>query len=170
MSETFELSPLPDLTVCPDEILARYVNAAYLWPKFLRKTGVAMSTKGQRVLDNGSRRAQIIRAFGIPSLIQRLSCAKTAMERARVWWRESVASSEGDSIPDLSSENLYVLNPFVVTKELKYADPRTAHLARSAGQKNTVTESIGVTEATDHDSKRDISVHSNEHSVARTGY
>jgi hypothetical protein len=61
---------------------------------------------------------------------QRLCRAKSEVERARVWWRESIACSEGDStVPDLAEDCMYVLNAFIVTPELKFADPHVARLA-----------------------------------------
>jgi hypothetical protein len=120
-----------DLTDCPSVLSALDPYAGSRWPAFLRKSGIAMSTDRKRVIDNQSRRALIIRSFGIPSLVQRLSVAKTEIERARVWWRESVACSAGDTIPDLSSENLYLLNPFITVPALKFADPRVERLAAS---------------------------------------
>lgn len=113
-----------DLTICPDEIRALDPHADESWPVFLKKTGISMSVDGKRVLDNESRRAQIIRNFGVPSLVQRLGSARTEIERARVWWRESVACSEGDGIPDLSGDNLYVLNAFIFDPAQKFADRR----------------------------------------------
>jgi len=121
-----------DLSTCPVEITALDQNAEKLWPQFLRRTGVSMSVDRKRVIDNESRRALIIRSFGVPSLIQRLAAAKDERDRARVWWREASACSEGESsISDLSTDNLFVLNPFIVTPELKYPDPRTAYLERA---------------------------------------
>ena len=128
---------LQDLTTCPEEILALDPNAEGLWVKFLRRTGVPMSAKSKKGkhaatdlwVDENSRRAFIIRSFGIPSLIQRLAAATTEIERARVWWRESAACAEGESVSDLSSENMAVLNPFIVTKELRFKDTRFEKLA-----------------------------------------
>jgi len=132
-----------DLTDCPAVLSASDPNAGSRWSVFLRKTGIAMSTDRKRVIDNQSRRALIIRSFGIPSLVQRLSAAKTEIERARVWWRESIACSAGDTIPDLSSENLYLLNPFIMLPELKFADPRVERLAASKVESEPIQESNG---------------------------
>ncbi|HKV28303.1 MAG TPA: hypothetical protein VJN90_08560 [Candidatus Acidoferrales bacterium] len=127
-----EKSPETDLTQCPPELRALDPNAEKLWLVFLRRTGISMSHDRKRVIDNGSHRALIIRSFGIPSLNQRLSAAKTERERARVWWREAAACSAGDTIPDLTADALFALNPFIVTPELRYADPRGARLAQHA--------------------------------------
>jgi hypothetical protein len=129
-----------DLTICPADILALDPNARVLWVKFLRRTGIPMSAKskkGKNVatdlwVDNNCRRAAVIRSFGIPSLVQRLTVCKSEVERARVWWRESAACAGGDSVPDLSSENLFLLNPFIVTKELRFEDTRFKTIATSA--------------------------------------
>jgi len=120
-----------DLSICPPEILALDPNAAELWRAFLKRTGISLSVDGSRVIDGESRRAWVIRNLGIPSLVQRLASAKTEMDRARIWWRESVACSPGDSIPDLSAENLYLLNPFLVTAAPKFPDPRSGRLAKA---------------------------------------
>jgi hypothetical protein len=122
------MSLRPDLSVCPAELKALDPNAEVLWPVFLKRTGIAMSVSGDRVIDNEGRHALIVRSFGIPSLAARLSTAGTEIERARIWWRESVACSEGDSIPDLSTANMYLLNPFIVTPGLKFPDPRVERL------------------------------------------
>src|SRR2546427_3270803 len=58
-----------DLTICPGEIRALDHHADEAWSLFLKKTGISMSVDGKRVLDNESRRAQIIRNFGVPSLV-----------------------------------------------------------------------------------------------------
>lgn len=55
----------------------------------------------------------------------------TERERARVWWRECAACSEGDAIPDLSADSLHNLNPWIVTKTEKYPDPRAARLEKA---------------------------------------
>jgi hypothetical protein len=131
-SETTEVAAKPsvDLAICPKEILALDSNAAVLWVKFLRRTGIPMSakaTKGKNIgqdlwVDNNCRRATIIRGFGIAGLIQRLAAATDEISRARVWWRESAACAEGDTVPDLSEANMCVLNPFIITKELRFED------------------------------------------------
>jgi len=133
-SETTEVAARPsvDLAVCPKEILALDPNAAVLWVKFLQRTGIPMSakaTKGKNLgkdlwVDNNCRRAAIIRGFGIAGLTQRLAAATDEISRARVWWRESAACAEGDTVPDLSAANMCVLNPFIITKELKFEDNR----------------------------------------------
>jgi hypothetical protein len=130
---------MTDLTTCPAEIAALDPNAENLWPVFLRRTGVSMSVDRTRVIDNQSHRALIVRSFGIASLVQRLATAKDEHARARIWWRESAACSDGDSgIPDLSSENMHLLNPFIVTPELRFSDPRAGNLerARAARKQN----------------------------------
>lgn len=123
-----------NLAVCPPEILAVDANAATLWPVLLRKVGITIS-KGEHIED---RRAWILRNFGVPSLVQRLRPGMTERERARVWWRECAACSEGDTIPDLTADSLHNLNPWIVTKADKYPDPRAARLekARQVKQAN----------------------------------
>lgn len=114
---------MSDLFVCPVELKALDPNAEVLWPVFLKKTGISMSVRRDRVIDNQSRHAWIIRNLGIPSLQHRLSIARNELARAKVWWRESAACSEGTSIPDLTADTMYLLNPFIVTPSLKFADP-----------------------------------------------
>lgn len=118
------------LAVCPDEIRALDPNAESLWPIFLRRISLHFDSRGAIIEDEG-RQAWVVRNFGIPSLIQRLAAASTELERARVWWRESVACSKGDSIPDLSTENMHLLNPFIVTEGLKFPDPRATRLVHA---------------------------------------
>lgn len=160
--DTLERIPLtnPDLTVCPEELRAADPNAELLWPKFLKRSGVTMSTRGARVLDNLSRRALIVRNFGIPALVQRLATAHGEVGRARVWWRESIACSDGDSpIPDLSENNQYVLNPFIVAKELRFRDPRAEMLAWCNSERNMLTDSNELADSMPTDSKGHISEH-----------
>jgi hypothetical protein len=115
-----------NLAICPPELAAIDPNAETLWPKLLRKVGVTIS-KGEHIEE---RRAWTLRNFGLPSLLQRLRPGMTERERARVWWREAIACSEGESeIPNLSEENIYYLNPFIVTPAEKYPDPRASRLA-----------------------------------------
>jgi hypothetical protein len=136
--ETIETSVCMDLATCPEAIHALDPNADLLWVKFLRKTGVPMSAKSKKGknamtdlwVDNKSRRGFIIRNFGIPSLLQRLAAAKDEISRARVWWREAAACSEGESVPDLSPDNMAVLNFFIVTTELKFKDTRFENLVK----------------------------------------
>jgi len=126
-----------DLSLCPPEILALDPNAEALWPVFLKRTGVLMSVDCSRVIDNESKRAWVIRNLGIPSLVQRLACAKDEVGRARIWWRESIACSAGDSeIPELCSRNLYLLNPFIVRAALKFPDPRPQRMAQAHASKD----------------------------------
>jgi hypothetical protein len=115
-----------DLSAVPEEVLALDSNASILWFIFLRKTGLATSAARKRKnigenlwVDNESHRALIIRNFGIPSLLQGLPACRTELDRARVWWRESAACSEGDQIPDLGDDKT-CLNPFIVTQSLKF--------------------------------------------------
>jgi len=117
-----------NLAVCPSEILALDPHSERRWPIFLRKAGVTIS-RGEVIEE---RRAWVVRNFGVPSLLQRLRLGMSERESARIWWREAIACSEGDSeIPDLPSGKLHALNPFIVSKTEKYADPR-AELAEHA--------------------------------------
>jgi hypothetical protein len=131
---------LRDLSTCPIAIRALDSNAEHLWRIFLKKARIPMA--GSKVIEgDGSpehetKRASIVRRFGIPSLEQRL-VNKDEIQRAKVWWRESVACSEGESeISGLTPENMYVINPFIVTESLKFKDPRVERLtvARDVSQ------------------------------------
>ncbi len=120
-----ELVEFPNLCVCPDTIKAADPNAEVLWPILLKKVGLHLKATGE-VIENDGHRAAIVRCFAAPSMEQRLCRAKNEVERARVWWRESIACSEGDSnVPDLAEDSMYVLNAFIVTPELKFIDPRS---------------------------------------------
>jgi hypothetical protein len=116
-----------NLASCPPEMLALDANAEIVWRLLLKKVGVTIS-KGEHIED---KRAWIVRNFGVPSLMQRLRSGMTERQRARVWWRECAACSEGDTIPDLTAENLHSLNPWIVTDSEKYPDPRAARLEKA---------------------------------------
>jgi hypothetical protein len=129
---------LQDLSTCPVAIRAIDSNAERLWRIFLKKAGIPMAgskvIEGDGSLEHETKRAHIVRNFGVPSLMQRLAVAYDERSRAKVWWRECIACSDGGSdIPDLTAE--YVLNPFIVTKELKYPNPRL--IAMAAARENT---------------------------------
>ena len=120
-----------NLAVCPNELVSLDSNAIILWPSFLKRVGLHLNRSGE-VIENDGHRADIVRRFAVQSLIQRLPRAKDERSRARVWWRESIACSDGESdLPELTPEKLYVTNSFIVTAELKYPDPRTARLRKS---------------------------------------
>lgn len=128
-----------DLTACPSEIRALDANAETLWLEFLRRTGISMSVDRKTVIDGASKRAWVIRNLGVPSLIQRLSAAKDEIGRARVWWREAASCGAGDSIPDLSPDSMSVLNPFIVTKSLKFKDTRLEKLRATKAETEVAT-------------------------------
>jgi len=119
-----ELEAKLNLASCPPEILALDANGETLWHVLLRKVGVTIA-KGEHIED---KRAWILRNFGVPSLAQRLRPGMSERERARVWWRECAACSEGENIPDLTTDSLHNLNAWIVTKAEKYPDPRAARL------------------------------------------
>jgi hypothetical protein len=108
-----------NLAICPSELVALDPNAEMLWSKLLRTVGVTVS-KGEHIEE---RRAWILRNFGLPALLQRLRPGMSERQRARIWWREAAACSEGESIPDLTPENLHALNPWMVSAEHKYQRP-----------------------------------------------
>jgi hypothetical protein len=123
-----------NLAVCPQGLIQVDPHAERRWPVLLTKVGLHLDARGQ-VIENDGRRADIVRRFAVESLISRLPAQKTERDRARIWWREAVAASEGDSeIPGLTTENSYFVNAFIMDGE-KFPDPRAARLAaaRAAG-------------------------------------
>lgn len=130
-----------NLASCPPELLALDVNAETLWRVLQKRVGITIS-KGEHIED---KRAWILRNFGVPSLMQRLQPGMTERQRARVWWRECAACSEGDTVPDLTAENLHNLNAWIVTASEKYPDPRPARLekARQVKQENDAKKDDG---------------------------
>jgi hypothetical protein len=139
-----ELEARLNLASCPPEILALDANGETLWRVLLRKVGITIS-KGEHIED---RRAWILRNFGVPSLLQRLRPGMSERERARVWWRECAACSEGENIPDLTTDSLHNLNTWIAAKGEKYPDPRAARLEKArqvkqekeAGQTNVCAQ------------------------------
>ena len=119
---------------CPSEILALDANAKHLWPLFVKKAGVTIDKAEWQIIED--RRGSILKGIGIPDLIFRLSCQRqrekygrqNEVARSRIWRHVAEACAPGDSIPDLSSDNLYSLNPWIVTKKLKFPDPRAERL------------------------------------------
>lgn len=117
-----------NLNHCPVDFESLDPHAAKRWGIFLRKVGLRMTREGW----SDPRRAAIVRSFGIPSLRHRLPSAATETQRARIWWREAVACSAGESeIPDLSEEKMYALNAFIFEQGEKFADPRGVRLRAS---------------------------------------
>ncbi len=121
-----------NLAICPSELIALDPNAERLWPKLLRTVKVIIS-KGEHIEE---RRAKILRTFGLPSLLERLQPGMSERQRARIWWREAAACSEGESIPDLTPENLHVLNPWIVSAEHKYQHPSAGDGKRGRPEKS----------------------------------
>jgi len=116
-----------NLAACPPEILAQDVNAAALWRVLLRKVGITIS-KGEHIED---RRAWILRNLGVPDLASRIGIQKHVekggpqddVARAVIWRHVCEASSPGDSITDISEQNRYVLNAFIIPKDKKFSNP-----------------------------------------------
>jgi hypothetical protein len=119
------------LHICPEAIKALDPNAEVLWPILLKKAGLHLRANGE-VIENDGHRAAIIRNFAVPSLEQRLAGATTEVGRARIWWRESIACSEGDSpVPDLTQGGMHVLNAFILTPALKFPNHRVESMVRA---------------------------------------
>jgi hypothetical protein len=116
-----------NLASCPPEILALDANAETLWRVLIKKVGITIS-KGEHIED---KRAWILRNFGVPDLVSRLSIRQQIenggpqddVARAVIWRHVAEASSPGDSITDLSDQNRFLLNPFIVPKDKKFANP-----------------------------------------------
>jgi hypothetical protein len=107
--------------------MALDANAETLWRVLLKKVGVTIS-KGAHIED---KRAWVLRNFGVPDLAHRLSVRQQIenggpqddVARAVIWRHVAEASSPGDSITDLSQQNRFLLNPFIVPKNKKFANP-----------------------------------------------
>lgn len=120
---------------CPTEILALDRNAALLWPKLLKKSGATVDRGTNQIVQD--KRGAILDGIGVPDLVFRLQCQhdrekggpENELARAKIWFHVAEACVPGDSIPDLTGDNRYLLNPWIVTKALKYPDPR-AQLVR----------------------------------------
>jgi hypothetical protein len=115
-----------NLATCPPEIRALDTNAETLWRVLIKKVGITVS-KGEHIED---KRAWILRNFGVPDLAYRLSIRQQIenggpqddVARAVIWRHVAEASSPGDSITDLSDQNRFLLNPFIVPKDKKFAN------------------------------------------------
>jgi hypothetical protein len=131
-SPTLEMN----LAVCPRGILALDANAETLWRVLLRKLGITV--KGGAHIED--RRAWILRNFGVPDLGNRLAVQQLVekggvqddVARAIIWRHVCEASSAGEIIADINSQNRYVLNPFIVPKNKKFPSPLDA-LKQSPG-------------------------------------
>ena len=121
-----------NLAVCPSELIALDPNAEMLWPKLLRTVGVTVS-KGVLIEE---RRAWILRNFGLPALLERLKPGMSERQRARIWWREAAACSEGESFPELTPENFHVLNRWMVSADHKYPRPSVGDGKRGRPEKS----------------------------------
>jgi hypothetical protein len=121
-----------NLAICPSELVALDPNAEMLWSKLLGAVGVTVS-KGEHIEEG---RAWILRNFGLPALLQRLRPGMSECQRARIWWREAAACSEGESIPDLTPENFHVLNRWMVSAEHKYQRPSAGDGKRGRPEKS----------------------------------
>ena len=116
-----------NLATCPSELLLLDVNATTLWPVVLRKVRVTIS-KGEHIED---KRAWVLRNFGVGDLANRLAVQQKRenggpqddVARAVIWRHVAEASSPGDSIADITSQTMYLLNPFIVAKGKRFANP-----------------------------------------------
>lgn len=132
------------LSQCPDPLKALDPNAELFWPLFLKRTGLHIDARGN-VIEEIGHRADIIRNLGIPSLAERLAVpGLSERQRARIWWRESLACSHGDSdIPDLPDPPL-ALNAFIVTRSEKFRDARIENLSRNGRPRKSDQEKRAV--------------------------
>ena len=119
-----------NLAACPAELLSLDTNATTLWPVLLRKVGVTIS-KGEHIED---RRAWLLRNFGVDDLANRLSVQQKRerggpqddLARAMIWRHVAEASSPGETIADITEQNRYLLNAFIVPKAKRFASPLDA--------------------------------------------
>lgn len=117
---------------CPPELQVLDRNAAHLWTKLLKKSGATVDKSTNEIVQD--KRGATLCGIGVPDLVFRLQCQRERekggpedeVARARIWFHVAEACAPGDSIPDLTAENRYLLNPWIVTKALKFADPRVA--------------------------------------------
>jgi hypothetical protein len=116
-----------NLATCPVELTALDVNASALWSVLLKKVGVTIS-RGEHIED---RRAWMLRNFGVHDLARRFSVQhqrenggpQDDVARARIWRHVAEACLPGDSIADITPQNMYLLNAFIVSKERRFASP-----------------------------------------------
>jgi hypothetical protein len=121
-------------TQCPQELLALDFNSPNLWPKLLKRAQVTIDGGQNEIV--ADKRGMILSGIGLPDLMFRLDCqrqrekdgAQNELSRARIWFHVAEACAPGDSVPDLNSENRYLLNPWIIKQELKYPNPRLAAL------------------------------------------
>jgi hypothetical protein len=119
-----------NLAVCPAEVSTLDANAMTLWPVLLKKVGVTVS-RGEHIED---RRAWILRNFGVDDLAGRLDVQQQRekcgpqddVARARIWRHVAEACLPGDSIGDITPQNMYLLNAFIVPKARRFASPLDA--------------------------------------------
>src|SRR5260370_8488714 len=116
-----------NLATSTTELLDMDANAPTLWPVLLRKVGVTIS-KGEHIED---KRAWILRNFGVDDLSNRLAVQQTRehggpqddLARAMIWRHVAEASSPGETIADITAQNMYLLNRFIVAKAKPFASP-----------------------------------------------
>lgn len=115
---------------CPIDVLALDQHATQLWPRLLKKSGAIVDRETNEIVQD--KRGAILCGIGVPDLVFRLECQRerekggpeNEVSRARIWFHVAEACAPGDSIPDLTADNRYLLNPWIVTKALKCPDPR----------------------------------------------
>jgi hypothetical protein len=128
-------------TDCPSQLLALDSNAERFWLKLLKKASITVDKeRGEIVAD---QRGAILEGIGLPDLLFRLECQRSRenghqdeLAHARIWFHVAEACAPGDSIPDLTGDNKFLLNPWIVTPSLKFVNVRLALL-----QQETVLES-----------------------------
>ncbi len=128
---------LLNLPKCPPELLALDANAAVLWPKLFKRSGATVDPDSE---SNGvirDKRGAILlgnvfskQADSLTSRLEfqreresRNSGKPDELARARIWFHVAEASAPGDYLPDLTANNLYILNPWIVTSSLKFKNP-----------------------------------------------
>src|SRR5579872_2785564 len=120
---------------CPAQLMALDSNAAILWPKLLKRAQVTIDRGQDEIVPD--QRGMILSGLGLPDLLFRLECQRQRerggpedeLARAKIWFHIAESCVPGDSVPDLTGDNRYLLNPWIVTA-LKYPNPRLAALSQ----------------------------------------
>lgn len=112
-------------TIPPQELVTVEQNAQPHWERLVQKLGLVVARETGFFVE--TRTAMLLRNFGTFDLINRLTAQKEAecgnpqneQARARIWRHILEGCKDGDSIADLTENNLATLNMWL-PKELAY--------------------------------------------------